>query len=232
MARFDFARLQRDGWIAIPGLLTAGEADDLAQRCAALLSDEGDERQRDKRVGGTRRASDVLHRVREIEALFASPALTEAVASLLWTGTGGTPGTPGTPGTTGTVWPVLDVAFRCPQPGFGKQSLHADEVAIEHAGESWAVTAIVALCDFTPANGATAVVPGSHRRPDLQRRFGRLDLGGDEVTLSGKAGTAFVFSAHLLHRGTLNRSDRPRPALQAHWSRHRARHAAPAASRT
>jgi ectoine hydroxylase-related dioxygenase (phytanoyl-CoA dioxygenase family) len=211
MARLDFSDLERDGWTAIPGLLTAGEAEVLARQCAELLTTVDAERQGDKRVGGTRRACDVLHRVRDAGALFDAPEITAAVASLLG---------------PDTAWPVRDVAFRCPQPGFGNQALHADEMAIEHAGECWAVTAIVALCDFAPDNGATAVVPGSHHRPDLQRRAGRLDLGRDEVTLCGKAGTAFVFSAHLLHRGTLNRSDHPRPALQAQWGR-RPRHLAP-----
>ncbi len=70
--------------------------------------------------------------------------------------------------------PLTDVAFRCPQPGFGEQSLHADDVPIQHAGECRAVTSIVTLCNFTEDNGATAVVPGSHRRPDMQRA-GRTD---------------------------------------------------------
>lgn len=76
--------------------------------------------------------------------------------------------------------------------------------------------AIVSLCDFTDENGATAVLPGSHRRPDLQRRPRELSTSA-EVLLTGPAGTAFVFSAHLVHRGTKNRSGQDRPALQALW---------------
>ena len=81
------------------------------------------------------------------------------------------------------------------------------------------MTAVVALCDFTPDNGATSVIPGSHRRPDLQRRSGSLEYHPDELVLTGPAGTAFVFCGHLLHRGTRNRSTASRPALQVSWGR-------------
>ncbi len=39
----------------------------------------------------------------------------------------------------------------------------------------------------------------------------------DELVLTGRAGTAFLFCGHLLHRGTRNRSSEPRPAIQVSW---------------
>lgn len=199
-APVDPAKLEADGWCALPGVLAPVAAEALAQRCIDLLGDDVAAGQGDKRTGATRRAGLLLERLPEVAALVAHPGLMAAVARLV-----------------APPPPLADVSFRCPQPGFGAQSLHADDVPITRAGEQRAVTAIIALCDFTTSNGATAVVPGTHRRPDLQRRVRRLDLGHDEVGLTGAAGTAFVFSAHLLHRGTLNRSSRPRPALQVQW---------------
>jgi len=191
--------LDREGWIAIPGVLTPQAAGALARRCDEVLDDEGDARQGDKRAGGTRHASSLLDRVPEIAGLFEHRSVRAAAAHLL-----------------GRQIPVSDVAFRCPQPGFGTQSLHADDMPITRAGECRAVTSIVALCDFGTTNGATAVVPGSHVRPDLQQRAARLGPA-NELLLTGPAGTAFVFSSHLVHRGTQNRSGSPRPALQAQW---------------
>jgi hypothetical protein len=199
MPALDLAALDRDGWTAVPGVLEPAAAAALAERCMALLGEGDDLRQGDKRGGGTRRAAELLDRLPEIRDLFEHPTIESAVIALL-----------------GAAVPITDVAFRCPQPGFGRQSLHADNVPNTTAEESRAVTCIVALCDFTDENGATAVVPGSHRRPDLQRRPNRL-REDDEIRLTGAAGTAFVFSAHLLHRGTENRSTGPRPALQAQW---------------
>ena len=44
-------------------------------------------------------------------------------------------------------------------------------------------------------------------------------LSAREVALTGPAGTASVFSSHLLHRGSRNRSPAPRPSVQAIWRR-------------
>ncbi len=207
MNALDLAGLERHGWLAIPGMLGAAEAAALASRCAAILGDEDGRRQGDKWAGGTHRAGDLVERVPEIAAVVAGPVLRSVVARLL-----------------SAEIPASEVAFRCPPSGFGEQTLHTDDLPLSSAGECRAVTAIVALCDFTTDNGATAVVPGSHQRPDLQRRAQRHHTArSEEVVLTGTAGTAFVFSAHLLHRGTLNRSVRSRPALQIQWRAQRPR---------
>jgi hypothetical protein len=189
------------GWVVVPDLLTPAEAAALAAACARLL-DAGAAAQGDKPHGGTRRAATLFERLPEVAALFGAPSVVAAVDRFL-----------------GGAGPPDDVSFRCPGPGFGQQSLHPDATPNTTRDECRAVTAIVALCDFDEQNGATVVVPGSHRRPDLQRRAPHLDLTGQEVVLTGRAGTTFVFSAHLLHRGGANRSARPRPSLQAQWRR-------------
>lgn len=200
MSTFELEQLDAEGWIALPGLFTSGEAAHLARRCVELIDTADTAAPRDKRTGGTHRAAALLDRLPELRTFPEQAGLAAAIAHLL-----------------GRPVPLTDLSMRCPQPGFGEQTLHADDMPITAAGECRGVTAIIALCDFTGENGATAVVPGSHRRPDLQRRVSRLDLSATEVVLTGAAGTAFLFSAHLLHRGTRNRSDQPRPALQAQW---------------
>ncbi len=81
------------------------------------------------------------------------------------------------------------------------------------------VTAIVALCPIDAGNGGTRLVPGSHRRPDLQRRAEALELHPDEIVPTLAVGDALVFDGHLLHSGTQNHSDADRPALQIVWRR-------------
>jgi ectoine hydroxylase-related dioxygenase (phytanoyl-CoA dioxygenase family) len=192
----DLAALETDGWLAIPGVLTAGAATELAERCAAVTA----------AAGGRPSTAVLVDRVPEIETLFRDDRIKRCVERLLK-----------------AEVPLTDVGFRCARPGFGEQSLHSDDLPIARTGQCHAVTAIVALCDFSTSNGATAVVPGSHRRPDLQRSAPGLNQRGSgplpELVLTGTAGTAFVFSAHLLHRGTRNQSSTARPALQAQWRR-------------
>lgn len=191
------------GWTALPELLAPAEAVALSDACQAALGAVGDDgRVGDKAHGGTRRLVDLVERVPGVAALAQHPRLLAVVHHLLG------------------PEPVLDQAtYRCPQPGFGGQRLHADDVPMLEVGPARCATAIVALTDFTADNGATRLLPGSHRRPDQQRRAGELERHPDEITLVGPAGTAFAFSGHLLHAGGLNRSAAPRPALQLVWRR-------------
>ena len=104
---------------------------------------------------------------------------------------------------------------REPRAGYGQQGLHADWMP-RAAGEPFHyVNSIWLLDEFTPENGGTRVVPGSHRAP------GRLpksltDPGAhhpDEIAIVAPAGTVLVFNGHLLHSGTRNRSGQPRRTL-------------------
>lgn len=197
--RVDHDALDRDGYLVVPGVLTPAEADAATTRALARAADPTSLGPTDEVHGGT---IHLVLRDPAVDALEQHPTVRAAVAHLL-----------------GSV-PALDqAAFRCPQPGHGEQQLHADAPPLERVGPAVGVTAILALVAFTDQNGPTTVVPGSHLRPDQQRPHVRARLGHREVALTGPAGTAFVFTAHLLHRGSRNRSDAPRPAVQAIWRR-------------
>ena len=77
------------------------------------------------------------------------------------------------------------------------------------------------LVDFTEENGPTRVVPGSHRTGKLPQDVlaDPLATHQDEVHFTGKAGTAYVFNAHIWHGGTTNKSSAPRPAAFAFFGR-------------
>lgn len=192
----------RDGWTRIPDVLTGEEATVLAGYCLERLAHIGDDaRVGDKPWAGTRRLVDLVDRVPVMaKRILTDPAVVDAVESVL-----------------GPNAAVGEFTFRCPFPGFGEQKLHADDVPLTGVDQTRGLTAIVPLVDFTPNNGATRLVPGSHRRPDLQRLSGNLDNHPDEIVLTGRAGGMFVFSRHVLHSGTKNRSTAPRPALQISW---------------
>lgn len=183
----------------IERFLDQAAAEQLAAACEEAVANVGgpggDPRSGDKPHGQTRRMTDVAQRVP------ATAPLVEAVSPMIEQ-------------IIGDDIELLELAYRCPEPGFGSQKLHADDVPKLDTGPDRCATVIVALTEFTETNGATRLVPGSHRRPDLQRRSGAADSVNGEVVMTGPAGTAFVFSGHVLHSGTDNRSDRPRPALQ------------------
>ncbi|WP_437290152.1 phytanoyl-CoA dioxygenase family protein [Sorangium sp. So ce406] len=108
------------------------------------------------------------------------------------------------------------VAWRCPRPGLGQQGLHMDWGAQGDPGLFHVVTALCYLDRVVPENGATRLVPGSHklrRRPpkDLADPASRHP---QETTVQAEAGSLLVFNGHLWHAGTRNRSGAPRRALQ------------------
>lgn len=101
------------------------------------------------------------------------------------------------------------------------QPLHVDMGAVADERGYWVCNTVWMLDDFTPDNGATRMIPGSHTwgtRPQ--------DVLADpmaphpqEVLLTGKAGSVAVMNAHLWHGGTANRSSAPRLAMHAFYCR-------------
>ncbi len=92
-------------------------------------------------------------------------------------------------------------------PGETAQSLHRDDgvypVARPH-GE-WVVNTMWALDDFTEANGATHVVPGSHKWVDE-----RPNAGTPSLRAVMPAGSVMFFVGGVFHGGGANTTDRPR----------------------
>jgi ectoine hydroxylase-related dioxygenase (phytanoyl-CoA dioxygenase family) len=102
------------------------------------------------------------------------------------------------------------------------QPLHVDMGAISDDKGYWVCNTVWMLDDFTPENGATRMIPGSHKwgtRPqDLLDD--PMAPHPDEVLLTGKAGSIAVMNAHMWHGGTANRTAVPRLAMHAFYCRH------------
>lgn len=89
---------------------------------------------------------------------------------------------------------------REPLPGGGHQQLHRD-LSTLRPGDM--VSALAFLDDFSPDNGATRVVPGSHRPAPGEPPLDVLDESRS-LQLSGQAGDILVFDVDLVHAGSLN----------------------------
>jgi hypothetical protein len=91
---------------------------------------------------------------------------------------------------------LSQVEGREPLAGGGHQGLHRD-LSAQRPGDT--VLAIAFLDDYGPENGATRIVPGSHRQAQFD-----LNDASQAVQLSGNAGDILVFEADLVHAGSLN----------------------------
>jgi hypothetical protein len=91
---------------------------------------------------------------------------------------------------------LAQVEGREPLAGGGHQGLHRD-LSAQRPGDT--VLAIAFLDDYGYENGATRIVPGSHRNAQFD-----LNDASQAVQVSGSAGDILVFEADLVHAGSLN----------------------------
>lgn len=109
-------------------------------------------------------------------------------------------------------------------PGETPQPIHFDDTfyLLPRPRPAVSVSTIWALDDFTADNGATEIIPGSHKWSSEEvanSYFGDDDIPTDpelEKQLQPvvmPAGSCVVFAGTLLHRGGANRTNKPRRAF-------------------
>jgi ectoine hydroxylase-related dioxygenase (phytanoyl-CoA dioxygenase family) len=96
-------------------------------------------------------------------------------------------------------------------PGQGAQPFHADDgsIALPRPHVPIVCVAIWALTDFTSENGATRLVPGSHR---FERRPGKGEQT-EYVEATMPAGSVLVYDGAMWHGGGDNLSDARRVGI-------------------
>jgi len=98
-------------------------------------------------------------------------------------------------------------------PGETAQGFHIDDAPgggpeVPKPRSPFGISTIWAFDDFTVDNGATEVIPGSHRWP-----AGRTAQEGEAIKVLMAAGSVVVFAGNLTHRGGANASDSTRLAI-------------------
>ncbi|NNE72027.1 MAG: phytanoyl-CoA dioxygenase [Acidimicrobiales bacterium] len=95
-------------------------------------------------------------------------------------------------------------------PSETPQLLHADDgmVSLPRPHPATMVTTLWALSDFRAENGATHVVPGSHRFPDMPKPGDRHDVAHAEMS----AGSVLVLHGSTWHGGGANDTDGSDPS--------------------
>ncbi|MEE1890252.1 phytanoyl-CoA dioxygenase family protein [Pseudomonas carassii] len=142
------------------------------------------------------RASDWRHShldcAKRVQAVCRLPQLLAAVGALI-----------------GERFFLYQVEGRAPVAGGGHQALHRD-LSTQRPGDT--VGVMVYLDDYGPDNGATRIVPGSHRPVAGEPPFDYSDESRS-LQLAGRAGDALVFDVDLVHAASLNASGAQRRSL-------------------
>lgn len=101
------------------------------------------------------------------------------------------------------------------------QPLHCDTGSLPDEKGNTICNVIWMLDDFTAENGATRLVPGSHRWGRLPQEVMEDAMAPhpEEILLLAPAGSVAVVNTHAWHGGTANRSGGPRRCVHAFYTR-------------
>jgi hypothetical protein len=176
----DVATLRREGYVLLRGAIPADWLDGLRADFDANV--------RLSHEWPVPRGPDWRHSLLDLEpriqAVCRLPQLLEAAGALI-----------------GERFFIAQVEGREPLPDGGHQGLHRD-LSDQRPGDT--VSALAFFDDYGAWNGATRLVPGSHREPSDGRGFDAA-LECRALQLEGRAGDVLVFDADLVHAGSVNR---------------------------
>lgn len=188
-------QLERDGFAIVENYLSA---DDLARKKADLhrILETVPEGRNDFEGFSTRRIYALFAKTRTFDATATDPLLLGVLDRVL--------------GTSYQLSAPVGISIG---PGETAQRLHRDEnLPIARPHQELVLNSMWALDDFTFENGATRVIPGSHRWVD------RRPEASDELAYAAMpAGSVMFFVGSVFHGGGANQTDRSRLGVILHY---------------
>ncbi len=198
-------QLDESGYLPLPDLIPQTQVVALRARFQELFREEGaDAGLEVHQEAGTQRLANLVDKDPLFDVCFTHPRVLAAMNHVLE-----------------GDFKLSSLNGRASLPGAGHQAFHTDWGEAVPPGGYEVCNSIWLLVDFTEENGATRLVPGSHRmgkRPQDALSDVRAPHP-DEILLTGKAGTVVIFNSHLWHSGTVNRTEAPRYALHSYFTR-------------
>jgi ectoine hydroxylase-related dioxygenase (phytanoyl-CoA dioxygenase family) len=196
--------LDDDGYVILPGVIDAEWLDAMRDRYEYLMEKEGASAGKEvHQEKGTRRLSDLANKGEVFDSVYTNPRLLACVRHVLQ-----------------RDFKLSALNARDAEPGQGHQALHGDwgyEGRDEATGGArfHVVNSVWLLDDFTSENGATRLVPGTHKLAGSVSDHVEDPLAAhpDEKLLIAPAGSVAVFNAHVWHGGTQNRTQTTRRAF-------------------
>lgn len=209
-------RVRLAGYTILPDLLTAAECEEARSELDRVIAEEATRRDTAGGVAGGPPqgwAYNLMNKSRIYERLYQVPTLLRVVRHFL-----------------GEDAVLQAVMGRRVAPGASEQGLHYDGsltgpfVAPAPADGDrrdvelvYGLNVIWCLCDFTATNGATRLVPGSHRLPS--REIPRGGPAPGQVIVEAPQGSAIVFNIATWHGQSAHTAESPRYAAITPWRR-------------
>ena len=205
--------LDQHGYVSLGKILSPDSLRAIQARLQQLLDEEGERAGselhdspyiRHPKEEGADRLADLVNKDALFDVFYTHPRVLAGVAHVL-----------------GSDIKLSSLNYRAALPGHGLQKLHADWHEAVRPGDYKVCNTIWLLDDFSVANGATRLVPGTHRSGVLPQEV--LDdpfaPHPRQVLLEAPAGTVVIFNSHTWHGGTVNHTSRVRRAVHSYFCR-------------
>ena len=198
--------LDKNGYLVLENLMNPALLGQVRRRVDELFEQEGDQAGSEfKQEPHSRRLANLVDKGEIFEQIIQTPRVLECMEHVL-----------------GSRFKLSSLNVRSADPETdSSQPLHADSGAVADAAGYWVCNSVWMLDDFTERNGATRMVPGSHRWGITPQDAG-IDLYAphpQEALLTGRAGSVVVMNAHMWHGGTANRTAAARRAMHVYYTR-------------
>lgn len=202
----DARQLDEQGWLILRNVIDPAWLAALRERTEALLREEGAQAGGEfRQEAGSDRLANLVDKGGCFEQVVMHPAVLAAAGHVL-----------------GEDFKLSSLNYRAALPhDQGLQPLHCDMGLVADERGYAVFNSVWMLDDFTPDNGPTRLVPGSHRSGRLPQAV-LADPNAphpDEIVALGRAGDVLLTNAHLWHGGTANHTDRPRRSLHGFYVR-------------
>lgn len=203
--------LENQGYLCLGKLLTNDQVRAINERIEALMLNEGraagselaeSKYIRHPKEEGADRLADLVNKGEVFDVFYTHPRVLSGIAAVL-----------------GKSFKLSSLNFRAAKPGLGQQNLHVDWGNTLIEGDYKVCNSIWLLDDFTEINGATRIVPGTHKlgiSPQEKMEDPSLPHP-DEIIITAPAGSVFIFNSHAWHGGTTNRTTKPRRSIHSYF---------------
>lgn len=205
--------LDKNGYLNLGQLLSPSMLEKILGRIDHLLVKEGQMAGAElmdspyikhPKEAGADRLADLVNKGEEFDLFYTHPKVLAAMQHVL-----------------GDEFKLSSLNYRAAKPGQGLQQLHVDWHDTVEQGDYKVCNSIWLLDDFSAANGATRIVPGTHLngllpQDELADPFAPHP---DQVLIEAPAGSVFIFNSHAWHGGTNNTTDKYRRAIHSYFCR-------------
>ncbi len=211
LTKEEIETLDREGYLFLGELLTPTQVQVVNDRLAEIMASEGDnagaELKESKYIRypkeeGADRLADLVNKGSVFDIFYTHPRVLAGIEAVL-----------------GSQYKLSSLNYRAAKPGKGLQNLHVDWKNTVVAGSYKVCNTIWLLDDFVENNGATRIVPGTHKLSILpSEAMADPSLAHpDEIRIKAPAGSVYIFNSHVWHSGTNNQTDKDRRSVHSYF---------------